>query len=146
VYTAGIADEATQIYESSLSTSGLLPFPGGKQYYLIHHLGFTPASVEYLIGFSSSGEAVTNCAGNTCIERCVNDELIWIQNDTCADFFLRVVASKKSLTQQGALCPGGVKISLGGATDASIASSPDAATEPARAPPDGTFTEAMLAE
>src|SRR5262245_5986494 len=56
VYTAGIGDPVTQVYETSPYTSGLLNFPGGKQYFLVHHLGFTPATVQFFIGFTVTGE------------------------------------------------------------------------------------------
>src|SRR4051794_29356556 len=87
-YTAGTA--TTDAYESSSWKAGFLPFPGGKQYQLVHHLGFTPAQVEIFLAFDSDGERVAPCAGNSCIIRCVDDEMIWIENDTCADFWVRV--------------------------------------------------------
>jgi hypothetical protein len=88
-YTAGHASGDT--YESSPWGGPLLPFPGGKQYELEHHLPFVPSDVRVYIGFA--GEAVAPCAGNSCVIRRVDQQVIWIQNDTCSEFTLRVAAS-----------------------------------------------------
>src|SRR5258708_377184 len=124
VYTGGVGDPLTETYESTSSTGSPLPFPGGKQYFLVHHLGFTPATLEIDVGFNSTGDDLAGCAGNTCVHPCANSELIWIRNDTCADFLVRVVATGKSNSQQGTLCPGGASVSIAGAgagaTDAAI--------------------------
>src|SRR6185503_20363784 len=93
-YAGGTA--TGEVYESSSWKSGFLPFSGGKQYQLEHHLGFTPANVDIFIGFSADGERVAPCAGNSCVIRCVDDQMIWIKNDTCADFWVRVAAQGKS--------------------------------------------------
>jgi len=133
VYTAGIGNPATETYESSSNTEPPLPFPGGKQYFLVHHLGFTPAEVEITFGSADNGTDLNPCAGNTCVHPCINSELIWIRNDSCADFLVRVVATGRSNTQQGTLCPGGASISVVGASsDASVEVPPpvpDAALE-----------------
>jgi hypothetical protein len=94
-------------YESSSWKAGLLPFPGGKQYQLEHHLGFTPSLVEVYIGFGPDGERVSLCAGNSCLVRCVDDQLIWIKNDTCADFWVRVATTGRSFENRGTACTGG---------------------------------------
>jgi hypothetical protein len=104
-YTAGVASGG--VYESSPWKSGFLPFPGGKQYQLEHHLGFTPAVVDIFIAFSADGERVAPCAGNSCLVRCVDDQLVWIKNDTCSEFWVRVATSGKSATSEGMLCQGG---------------------------------------
>ena len=92
------------VYESSLLKSGLLPFPGGKQYQLIHHLGFTPAFVGVYLSFAPSDDDLAPCAGNSCIVRCMDDEMIWIKNDTCAEFWVRVVAVERSNESRYRLC------------------------------------------
>jgi len=104
-YTGGTATNG--VYESSSWTSGLLPFPGGKQYQLDHHLGFSPADLGIFIAFGPDGEPLSLCAGNSCLVRCVDDQMIWIKNDTCADFWVRVVAQGKSFESRGALCTDG---------------------------------------
>jgi hypothetical protein len=116
---------AAGVYESSGWKSGLLPFPGGKQYQLDHHLGFTPANVDLFIGFGPDGERVAPCAGNSCLVRCVDDQIIWIKNDTCADFWIRVAAQGKSFESRGGGCTDGGVVDGG----ASIEAAPDAQEE-----------------
>jgi hypothetical protein len=127
VYTAGT--HSGEVYETSPSTGALLSFPGGKQYFLVHNLGFTPTFPQIFVGFDANGDDLAPCAGNTCVVPCVNSEIIWIRNDTCADFLLRVVTTARSTDQMGTLCPGGASISLAGASDASV-TPPEASTTP----------------
>jgi hypothetical protein len=115
-YVAGTTTDGT--YESSPWKSGFLPYPGAKQYQLVHHLGFTPAQVEIFLAFSGDGERVAPCAGNSCLVRCVDDELIWLKNDTCAEFFIRVVATGKSSESLGRTCTDGGALDAGTPIDA----------------------------
>ena len=80
-------------YVSSDWMSGLLPFPGGKRYRLVHHLGFMPVNVSIYVSFAERDTPVTPCAGNTCVIQEVSDDSIVIKNDTCSEFWVRVVAS-----------------------------------------------------
>ncbi len=98
---------ANGVYESSPWKSELLPFPGGKQYQLVHHLGFTPAIIEIFVAFGPDGERVATCAGNSCLIRCEDDELVWIKNDTCTEFWVRVTAAERSNDDRGRSCTGG---------------------------------------
>jgi hypothetical protein len=79
-------------YVSSDWDTGLLHFPGGKRYELVHHLGFTPAEVSIYVSFAEENEPVTECSGNTCVIQAVKDDTITIKNDTCSEFWVRVVA------------------------------------------------------
>jgi hypothetical protein len=83
-------------YASSSSLGPLLYFPGGKQYQLVHHLGFTPNDIFFDIAFSANNSAMAGCAGNSCEKRCVDDQIIWVKNDTCTEFWLLVRASGPS--------------------------------------------------
>jgi hypothetical protein len=130
VVSSGVASGG--VYESSPSTGGLIPFPGGKQFYLEHHLGFTPTFPLIYVGFDANGDDLAPCAGNTCVIPCVNSEIIWIRNDTCADFLLRVVTTGRSTDQSGTLCPGGAFISIAGSAEAGSA---DASAPPPEASP-----------
>jgi hypothetical protein len=128
-YTAGTA--TGESYESSSWKAAYLPFPGGKQYHLVHHLGFTPAQVEIFLSFSPDGERVAPCAGNSCIIRCVDDEIIWLKNDTCADFWIRVATAGKSFESRGRACTfiPGAAVDAGTPIDAPIENATeDAAT------------------
>jgi hypothetical protein len=114
-------------YESSPWRSGLLPFPGGKQYQLDHHLGFTPSWVGIDLAFGPDGERVAPCSGNSCLIRCVDDQIIWIKNDTCADFWVRVVSAGRSFEGLGASCTGG-SLDAGSGADAAEAATPESST------------------
>jgi len=129
-YTGG--QVTASVYESSSWKAGLLPFPGGKQYQLEHHLGFTPASVDVYIGFGPDGERVSRCAGNSCIVRCVDDQLIWIKNDTCADFWVRVATAGRSFESRGAACTGG-SLEAGTGNDGGVDNSDSAGSPPGEA-------------
>ena len=111
-------------YESSPWRSGLLPFPGGKQYQVEHHLGFTPSSVDIFIGFGPDDQQVSPCSGNTCLIRCVDDQIVWIRNDTCADFWVRVATAGRSFESLGASCKG-ANLDAGSGADAKEAATPD---------------------
>ncbi len=129
-YTGGMT--AGDVYESSPWKSGLLPYPGGKQYQLEHHLGFTPSIVQVLLAFSPEKEELSLCAGNSCLVRCVDDEMIWIKNDTCAEFWVRVSTAGRSNESRYRLCTdkdSAAAIDAGTASDSSAENAaPDASS------------------
>jgi hypothetical protein len=125
-------------YESSPWRSGLLPFPGGKQYQFEHHLGFTPSWVGTFIGFGPAGEQVAPCAGNTCLIRCVDDQIVWIRNDTCADFWVRVATAGRSFESLGASCTGG-SLDAGSGADAQQATPDGSIGDESPSLPDGSM-------
>jgi hypothetical protein len=88
-----VSGTASRFYVSSDWTAGLLHFPGGKRYELAHHLGFTPAEIAIYVSFAERDTPVTPCSGNTCVIQIVNADAITIKNDTCSEFWVRVVAS-----------------------------------------------------
>jgi hypothetical protein len=100
LYRGGTADAGT--YESSSWPGPWLHFPGGRTYLLVHHLGQTPASVSVYLSFKESpgpgnnpdepGNASQAAGNETVIER-VDANNIQVKNDTCSEFFLRVVAT-----------------------------------------------------
>jgi hypothetical protein len=139
-YTAGTA--TGDVYESSSWKAGFLPLPGGKQYQLVHHLGFTPAQVEIFLAFDSGGDRVAPCAGNSCIIRCVDDEMIWIENDTCAEFWVRVTTSGKSFESRGGACTGRGPVDAGTPIDATTESGMDDASREASSPDVGAIDDA----
>jgi hypothetical protein len=141
-YTAGTA--TADVYESSSWKAGLLPFSGGKQYQLVHHLGFTPAQVEIFLAFSSDGERAAPCAGNSCVIRCVDDEMIWVENDTCADFWVRVTTTGKSFESRGKGCTDGGALEAGTPIDASIESGMEDATPEGSSPDVGVTSDATF--
>jgi hypothetical protein len=89
---------ANPYYSSSEWKRGLLHFPGGKRYELVHRLGFVPAEVAVYVSFGDTDAPATLCSGNTCVIEAVDDKAIVIKNDTCSEFWVRVVASGVSPT------------------------------------------------
>jgi hypothetical protein len=91
------------IYESSSVHGQLLEFPGGKRYDLVHNLGFEPLVVQMYWSFIKIGVArdaqreedagtLTPASGNSALIQLMNDRIIRVKNDSCVEFFLRVVA------------------------------------------------------
>jgi hypothetical protein len=91
------------IYASSSAHGDLLNFPGGQRYDLFHHLGFEPALVQLYWSFAEAGvgwdaqtdgkSSLSPAAGNSALIQLKNDEFIRVKNDSCADYWLLVVAS-----------------------------------------------------
>jgi hypothetical protein len=80
-------------YASSDWASGLLPFPGGKRYEIAHHLGFVPAEIAVYVSLGANAMPSTPCSGNTCVIQSVTADTITVKNDTCSEFWVRVVAA-----------------------------------------------------
>jgi hypothetical protein len=93
------------IYETSPWEGPYLHFPGGRRYQLIHDLGTTPPIVMSYVSPSKHPFKDNNAsenAGNQGVIELVNSEMIQIRNDTCAEFYLRVVAySAGTVTDAG---------------------------------------------
>lgn len=98
-YTDGKA--TGDIYETGMTTDEMLHFPSGRIYELEHHLGVCPPVILPYISFVPrpiSGEAQSRvdnfaiAAGNEALVEGCDKEIIRLRNDTCADFYLRVVA------------------------------------------------------
>lgn len=98
LYTAGRT--RGDVYETGAPTDEMLHFPSGRVYDLKHDLGSVPAVVIPYISFVPrpiAGDApsrvdnVALAAGNEVVIE-YWDDLIRVRNDTCAEFFLRVVA------------------------------------------------------
>ena len=87
------------VYETSGWDGPFLHFPPGRKYVLVHGLGSAPADVQIYLAFSSKGldpDAGTNLApsaGNQAVIESVTASEIQVRNDSCSDFYLRVVAS-----------------------------------------------------
>ncbi len=81
-------------YQSSAVEGPWLHFPGGRRYHLIHFLGAAPTRYEAYLAFEEYDPSeFTIGTGNSARFREVNDEYLVVENDTCAGFYLRVVAS-----------------------------------------------------
>jgi hypothetical protein len=103
-YTEGIVNESGTIYQTSEVEGVMLHFPQGRTYALEHGLGVRPVTVDIYLSFrdrlSKNGDStdktrpnnVAPTAGNQAVIEVWNDEVIQIRNDTCAEFYLRLVA------------------------------------------------------
>ena len=93
--TEGTVDASGTVYESSTWAGPYLHFPGGRRYQLEHHLGRAPTMVTTYLSFDQEpmpGGNASESAGNQAVIERVDDEIIQVRNDTCAEFWLRVTA------------------------------------------------------
>jgi hypothetical protein len=88
----GNVDDSGTFYESAPWGGPYLYFPGGRRYQLEHHLKRTPTLVNTYLSFDQSGGSSAESAGSQTVIDSVDDEIIQIRNDTCAEFWLRVTA------------------------------------------------------
>ncbi len=96
-------------YETSPWGGPYLHFPGGRRYRIYHGLGQVPPVVNTYVAFHESpipGNNVSENTGNQGVIEDVNADYIQIRNDTCADLYLRVVASAASPADAG-ICDSG---------------------------------------
>jgi hypothetical protein len=108
-YQAGTAEAGT--YQSSSWQGPWLHFPGGRRYVLAHHLGQAPASVTAYLSFKEypgpQGNPddkpgnVSQGSGNAALIEQVDAQNIQVRNDTCSDFYLRVVAQASAAADAG---------------------------------------------
>jgi hypothetical protein len=108
-YTGGTT--ADGVYMSSSWSGPLLYWPGGQHYALVHGLGVTPSWIQAYVSFDEGGVGGTDggldggadagvsgggtlapAAGNDAEIGGVDGTSIQIANDTCASYWLLVVA------------------------------------------------------
>lgn len=102
-YEGGRVLQSGTIYETGAPDEPLLPFHGGKTYDLVHGLGVTPTSVQGYVSFAEQltedGDPldldrpnnIAETAGNQLVIERWDDEIVRVRNDTCGEFYLRVV-------------------------------------------------------
>ena len=88
----GGGSTANGVYQSSPWNQGYLDFPGGHRYAFVHGLGQAPASVDVYLAFQPDPDRAAPCAGNSCLIS-ADDTLVHVKNDTCSEFWVRVVAT-----------------------------------------------------
>jgi hypothetical protein len=85
-----------RFYETSAPDGQHLNYSAGSQYRIYHGLNGRPLLVQPWVSFSSNGTAGGNeapPAGNMAEILEVTDKYILIRNDSCGDYWLRVVAA-----------------------------------------------------
>ena len=90
------------VYQTSGWEGPFLHFPPGRRFVLLHGLGSTPADVQIYLSFSSqgldpdAGRNLAPSAGNQAVIEAVTANEIQVRNDSCSEFYLRVVATAPS--------------------------------------------------
>lgn len=90
-------------YESTPADGTWLHYPAGRRYRLKHALGVAGRCVDVLAYLSFSATPLpagkqgdtTLGTGSTVVVEQIGDDSITIHNDSCSDFYLRVVASAR---------------------------------------------------
>ena len=95
-YAGGLTHGYT--YESSELHGTWLHFPGGRRYRLVHELPSAPISVSVYLAFvedplpeGDSGN-ISAATGNVALIEAVTDEYVQVRNDSCSNYYVRVVA------------------------------------------------------
>jgi hypothetical protein len=121
LFQGGTTDSTGTVYESGPVTGPFLYFPGGRTYKLLYklldHLPGPPQEIETFVAFNDKG-AFSESAGNQTVIRDVTDEFVRVNNDTCADFYLRVVARWSDFSDGGAVSDEGAVSDTGAPSDA----------------------------
>jgi hypothetical protein len=104
-------------YESSPPSGPFLPFDGGTYLHVKHGFGTRPHTVQIYLSFSeypesAGGGGAAPSAGNQTVIQSWTDREIQIRNDSCANYWIRVVAtgwgaSADPPADGGALADGG---------------------------------------
>lgn len=103
-YTDGIVSPDRTMYESTAPGSEMLHFPPGRVYHLAHGLGTDHLEISPYVSFVKQlvpgGDGsdpfapnhISAAAGNQAVIEGWNEDFIRIRNDTCAEFYLYLVA------------------------------------------------------
>jgi hypothetical protein len=82
-------------YESSAPDGQYIEFSAGKRLCIAHGLRGRPLAIEPWVSFDKEGTKTDNTAlasGNMAEIYKVTDRAIWVHNNTCGNYFLRLVA------------------------------------------------------
>lgn len=108
-YDGGTVNPTRTVFESGAPNDEMLYFPQGRVYRFEHGLSAIPYDVQVFLSFrdqlipedEATDEDNTNKtkpnnvgenAGNQAVIEVWDDKVIQIRNDTCAEFYMRVVA------------------------------------------------------
>jgi hypothetical protein len=123
-YTGGTISASCTRYETGSFDDLYLDFPPGRRLAIHHGLGQTPSVVQSYLGFvkdplpdAGNGNTAESAGNQVIIER-MDDEFVQVRNDTCEEFFLRVVIETDTAAP-GCLSPVEPTDTSGGAGGAS---------------------------
>lgn len=97
-------------YETSAPDEGMLAFRGGRAYEIEHRLGKMPRAALPYLSFVAhpkldpdgpSMDNVALAAGNQALIQGWDERVVIVRNDTCADYFLRVVVLADGVGGEG---------------------------------------------
>jgi hypothetical protein len=94
-YAQGMTNEAKTEYQSTPLNGPLLHFPPQRIYRLRHGLRAEPTHVDINLSFLESGDKQTLApsSGNQSLWHVHEKGIIWLKNDSCAEFYVHVFAS-----------------------------------------------------
>ncbi len=105
-FTDGTLNKSGTIYETMGPMDEMLHFPQGRIYEIPHGMGVDPASVDIFLSFKKQltpledtnnptdavkPNNVSATAGNQAVIEAWDKDMVRIRNDTCAEFYMRVV-------------------------------------------------------
>lgn len=125
-YRGGNTFAGGSYYETGAWDEPFLHFPSGRSYDLEHELSAAPGQLQAYLSFSEcpfsrsvknagaaprceqpddddTGPGIAESAGNQAIFEVVSDERVRVRNDTCAEFYLRVVATTGAQASGGSV-------------------------------------------
>jgi hypothetical protein len=120
------------VYETSPEDGPFLPFEGATDLHLRHELGFKPYKFNIYLSFNERPTDQGNggfapSAGNQTVILSVDEHEMRIRNDTCADYFIRVVAIASPQEASDGGADGEIDAETGAETGAEVAADADAA-------------------
>jgi hypothetical protein len=92
-YDQGITNEAKTEYQTTPFNGPLLHFPPQRIYRLKHGLRAEPTHVDVNLSFAESGGNLAPSSGNQSLWHVHDEGIIWVKNDSCAEFYVHVFAS-----------------------------------------------------
>lgn len=90
-YTDGHTNAERTFYQSSTPDEPLLRFPADRKFRMEHGLRETPVDVNVYLSFGATEKQQSLAAGDEAL-LVLTDEYVEVENNTCADFFLRLTA------------------------------------------------------
>ena len=110
-YAGGVTE--LNHYESSGLYETWLHFPAGRRYRLLHDLPAAPDLVLVYLAFredplrEDEPGNITASSGNAALVEAVREDHVQIRNDTCSEYYVRVVAEVTSSSAPAAAGAGG---------------------------------------
>ncbi len=113
LFTDGVTSPDHTLYETTLPGKDMLHFPSGRVYQLAHGLGTDRIQISPYVSFVKKlvpgGDGsdvfapnhISVAAGNEAVIEGWDDKYIRIRNDTCAEFYLLVVAQTSAAYAAG---------------------------------------------